>query len=181
MGLKYFQKLLSVAKVGIISDTHDNLPAVDRALEELEKRGVRMLIHAGDIIAPFTLRRILARGFEFRGVFGNNDGEVALLSRVAREQGALLVPQPLYLRIEGLNVLVMHGLQDLQETKNLVTRLASGGAFDVIVYGHTHEIDVRKLEKALVVNPGEACGYLTGRRTVAILDTGSMEIEIIEV
>lgn len=170
-----------MVKIGVISDTHDNIPAVEKVLNELEKRNVRMLIHAGDIIAPFTLRRILARGFEFKGVFGNNDGEVVLLSRVAQEHGAVLTPQPLLVRAGELSILVMHGVQDLQETKNLVTRLASGGNFDVIVYGHTHETDVRRLGKTLIINPGEACGYLTGRRTVAVLDTEGLNVELIEV
>ncbi|MEM1690701.1 MAG: metallophosphoesterase [Thermofilaceae archaeon] len=170
-----------MVRVGIISDTHDNLSAVDKALNEFESRNVKVLIHAGDIIAPFTLRRILARGFDFRGVFGNNDGEVVLLSRVAQEQGAILTPQPLLINIEGLSLLIMHGLQDLQETRNVVTRLANTGTFDVVVYGHTHEIDVRMVGRTLVVNPGEACGYLTGRKTIAILDTESKSVEIVEI
>ncbi|MCD6357970.1 MAG: metallophosphoesterase family protein, partial [Thermoproteales archaeon] len=65
-----------MAKIGVMADTHDNLAALDKALRELERRGVKRVLHAGDIIAPFTLRRILARGFEFTGVFGNNDGEL---------------------------------------------------------------------------------------------------------
>ncbi|MEM1521815.1 MAG: metallophosphoesterase [Thermofilaceae archaeon] len=170
-----------MVRVGIISDTHDNLSAVDKALNEFESRNVKVLIHAGDIIAPFTLRRILARGFDFRGVFGNNDGEVVLLSRVAQEQGAILTPQPLLINIEGLSFLIMHGLQDLQETRNVVTRLANTGSFDVVVYGHTHEIDVRMVGRTLVVNPGEACGYLTGRKTIAVLDTESRSVEIVEI
>jgi len=169
-----------VAKIGIISDTHDNLPAVDRCLEELRARGVTTLIHAGDIIAPFTLRRILERGFRFLGVFGNNDGEVVILSRMAREHGIVLTHQPLVTQVEGLSLLVMHGIPSPQETKDLVTKLASGGTFDVIVYGHTHEVDVRRVGRTLVINPGEACGYLTGKRTVAILDTERLEVEVVE-
>jgi predicted phosphodiesterase len=32
----------------------------------------------------------------------------------------------------------------------------------------------------LVVNPGELCGYLTGKPTFAIIDTDKVEAEIIE-
>ena len=166
--------------LGVISDTHDNLHAVDKALEEFERRGVKTIIHAGDIIAPFTLRRILARGFTFKGVFGNNDGEVMLLSRVAQEKGALLTHQPLLLEQGNLKILVMHGITDPQGTKELATRLATLSSIDVLIYGHTHEVDVRKIGKTLVINPGEACGYLAGRRTIAVLDTEKLEVEIIE-
>lgn len=169
-----------MTELGIISDTHDNLPALDKALEEFERRGIRTIIHAGDIIAPFTLRRILAKKFAFKGVFGNNDGEIALLSRVAQEGGALLTHQPLLLEQDNLKILVMHGIADPQGTKELVTRLAASNAFNVVVYGHTHEVDVRKVGKTLVINPGEACGYLTGRRTIAILELEKLKVEIVE-
>lgn len=166
-------------KIGLISDTHDNLAAVDAAFERLEKLGVKLLLHAGDIIAPFTLRRILSKEFEFRGVFGNNDGELLVLSRVAREHGAILVQQPLITDVEGLRVLVMHGVSGIEETKNFATVLAKSGEYDVVVYGHTHDADVRKVGKTLVVNPGEACGYLTGKRSIAVLDTEKLEVELI--
>lgn len=168
-----------MGKIGIISDTHDNLPAVEAALERLEKVGVKLLLHAGDIIAPFTLRRFLSRGFEFRGVFGNNDGELLMLSRVAREHGAVLAQQPLVTEVEDLRVIVLHGLSGVEETKSFAAALAKSGEYDVVVYGHTHEVDVRKVGRVLVVNPGEACGYLTGRRSLAVLDTEKMEVELI--
>lgn len=180
-GMAVGVKAEDVAKVGVISDTHDNLSAIEKALEGFEQRGARTLVHAGDIIAPFSLRRFLSRGFEFRGVFGNNDGELLLLSKVAQEHGATLVHQPLVLQLGGLHVLVMHGIPSLQETKTLIERLALGGVFDVIIYGHTHEVDVRRVGGTLIINPGEACGYLTGKRTAAVLDTGTLEVEIMEI
>lgn len=170
-----------MGRIGIVSDSHDNLEAVDKALTELEKRGIKLIIHAGDIIAPFTLRRILKRGFELRGVFGNNDGELLLLTRVAREANATLSPQPLITEIEGLRILVMHGTSDLSETKFFATKIAESRAFDVVVYGHTHEVDTRSVNRVLIINPGELCGYLTGRRTFAILDSEKREVEIVDI
>ena len=170
-----------MARIGVIADTHDNLAALDRALEELERRGVKRLLHAGDIIAPFTLKRILARGFEFTGVYGNNDGELLVLSRVAQEAGAKLAPPPLVVKMEGLKVVIIHGAGGASETRSLATALAKSGEYDVVIYGHTHEADVRRVGRALIINPGEACGYLTGRRTLALLDTERLEAELIEV
>lgn len=43
----------------------------------------------------------------------------------------------------------------------------------------THEIDVREGE-TLVVNPGEAGGWVTGRSTVGVLDIECMEVEIVD-
>ena len=59
--------------------------------------------------------------------------------------------------------------------------LANSGNFDIILSGHTHSLVNKKLDNGiLVVNPGELCGYLTGRATFAIIDTDTMESEIIE-
>lgn len=177
MGLELFP----MAKVGVIADTHDKLSTLDRALGELKRRGVKRVLHAGDIIAPFTLRRILEGGFEFTGVYGNNDGELLVLARVAREAGATLAPPPLIVEVEGLKVVILHGAGGGPETRSLATALAKSGEYDVVIYGHTHEVDVRKVGRSLVVNPGEVCGYLTGKSTLAILDTERLEVELVEV
>jgi len=39
---------------------------------------------------------------------------------------------------------------------------------------------VQKKGKTLVINPGEVCGYLTGKSTIAILDTTKCDARIIE-
>jgi len=58
--------------------------------------------------------------------------------------------------------------------------LAAGGKVDVIIYGHTHEIDVRT-GRTLVINPGEGGGWLSGRATAAILDLATMKVEVEEI
>lgn len=60
--------------------------------------------------------------------------------------------------------------------------LAVSGAYDVVIYGHTHKAEMEKKEdKALMINPGECCGHLTRRRTVAILDLEKDESKIVQV
>ena len=60
-----------------------------------------------------------------------------------------------------------------------IDALADSGHYDVIIYGHTHEIDVRH-GKTVVINPGETGGWTTGRSTVALLDLNNMDVEIVE-
>ena len=50
----------------------------------------------------------------------------------------------------------------------------------MVVHGHTHRAGVRREGKTLVVNPGEVCGYLYGRPTVAVLDTDKLEVKFVE-
>ena len=56
--------------VGLMSDTHDRLPAVRELLKEMTQRGVGMVLHAGDYCSPFALRPFQENGVALAGVFG---------------------------------------------------------------------------------------------------------------
>ena len=57
--------------------------------------------------------------------------------------------------------------------------LAASGAWSLVVYGHTHRVDVRP-GPTPVINPGETCGWLTGRPTAAVVDLETGQAEILE-
>jgi len=166
-------------KIAVISDTHDHRDNILKAVSIMNERNVDVLIHCGDFIAPFV-----ARWFDglndnikqnFYGVFGNNDGEVLFLRQVLGEicelEGKELIKQ-----FGGKRVYASH-----MPKKETIEALADSGKFDIILTGHTHEIVNQKNEKGvLIVNPGEACGYLTYKATFAIIETEKMEAEIIE-
>jgi len=46
--------------IGVISDTHDRLPQIDAALSLFARRKVEALVHPGDFVAPFAVRRLLS-------------------------------------------------------------------------------------------------------------------------
>jgi len=48
-----------------------------------------------------------------------------------------------------------------------------------VVYGHTHQTKVQRIGRTLVINPGEVCGYLTGKSTMALLNLKTHEVEIV--
>jgi len=50
----------------------------------------------------------------------------------------------------------------------------------VIIYGHTHRTDLRKIGKTLIINPGECGGWLSGKSTIALLDLENLEAKIIK-
>jgi hypothetical protein len=52
---------------------------------------------------------------------------------------------------------------------------------ELIISGHTHEVRVEQRDGRLFINPGECCGWVTGRATMAIVDLQSAEVEIVEV
>ena len=62
--------------IGIFSDTHDQLIAIDRALEVFRQRKVDFVIHGGDLISPFAAKRLKAGvTVPLYIIYGNNDGE----------------------------------------------------------------------------------------------------------
>ncbi len=155
---------------GIISDSHDNLPALHRAVEILNKRNVGHVIHAGDFCSPFTFRALKNLNCEFTGIYGNNDGERLLLQKLSNNR---LFTQPHILELAGKKIVIMH-------EHLVVDALADSNHFDLIVYGHTHVPDIRKQGNTLIVNPGELSGWLYGKSTMAIADLSALTAELIE-
>ncbi len=157
--------------VGIMADSHDNKVGVEAAIRIFKDRQIGLLLHAGDYIAPFNAGWMKDIGVTMVGVFGNNDGEkFGLKSRFAELGDIHRAPHPF--DYAGKRFLMLHEPDE-------VDALQASGHYDVIVYGHTHEIDVRE-DKTVVINPGETGGWTTGRGTVALLDLDSMSVEIVD-
>jgi hypothetical protein len=57
----------------------------------------------------------------------------------------------------------------------------SSGKYDIVLYGHTHKVDCRKIGGTLLLNPGEVCGWSTGLPTVAIIDLDPLYGEVFTV
>ncbi len=167
--------------VGVVSDTHDNVWAARAAARLFRERGAELVIHLGDIVAPFTLRVFHEEGIaRLVAVYGNNCGERPGLARVAQAAGYEITDWPRELAIGGRRLLLLHGAGPAENTVAMVEALASSGRWDAVLYGHTHRVDNRRIGGVLVLNPGEACGCLTGRKTAAILDTDTLEAETVE-
>jgi len=155
--------------IGVMSDTHDNVPLIEKAVALFNAKQVGFVLHAGDFVAPFALKPLEDLSCPWIGVFGNNDGEQKGLTSESRGR---IQPPPFELNLDGKKVVVVHDLSAFDRTA-----LAEQGA-QLIVHGHTHETAVEKVGEALVVNPGEVGGWLTGRTTVALVDTETMEASI---
>jgi putative phosphoesterase len=156
--------------IGVISDTHDNLPAIHRAVEIFNDRKVEHVIHAGDFTSPFTFRALKHLSCGFTGIYGNNDGERVLLQKLS---GSRIFTQPFILVLAERKIVIMHEHQ-------VVDALADSGHFDMIVYGHTHVPDIRRRGNALIVNPGELSGWLYGKSTIAIVNLNELSAELVE-
>jgi len=161
--------------IGIISDIHDRLPLLEKAIDRLNEEKVELVLCAGDYVAPFVTPYFKALKAKMVGVFGNNDAEKQTLKEHFSDIGFDVQGSFRRVEVDGLNVALLHGNE-----VELLKSVLDFSSFDVIVYGHTHKTEVQRRDGKLVVNPGEVCGYLSGRSTIAKLDTESLEVEIIE-
>lgn len=157
--------------IGILADSHDNLAALRRAAGIFRDAGCKLLIHAGDVIAPFAARELEKAGCPVRAVFGNCDGEREGLRAVLDPLGGIH-DEPHLFDYLGKTYLLIHRHEKLDA-------LLKKHAPSVLIYGHTHKTDIRSEGDTLIINPGEAGGWLSGRSTAAILDPKTRRATII--
>lgn len=166
--------ITSFKKIGVIADTHDRLELIDEAVKVLNCEEVDLVLHAGDYVSPFSVLRFKPLKAKLIGVFGNNDGDKNLLRKRFEEIGAELQGKFAEIDLGGLKIALLHG-----EEEKLLKALINSNYYDVVVYGHTHKVENINIGKTLVVNPGEACGYLSGNATIAVLNMEEMKAKII--
>jgi hypothetical protein len=101
-------------------------------------------------------------------VFGNCDGDRRSLERRGRELGFEVGAGPARFSAGGRRFVVTHEPLDHQPD------------CDFYLHGHTHKLRYEP-GTPVIVNPGEACGYLSGRATAAVVDTESAAVEWLDI
>jgi putative phosphoesterase len=163
--------------IGAISDTHDNIPQIEKATQYLNNQKAQLVLHAGDYVAGFVIPKLAALNCNLIGVFGNNDGDHELLKhRFNETKNCQIHDSFAKIEINNYKIALLHG----HETE-LLNAIIDSGYFDAVVHGHSHVQGIQKRGKTLSINPGEVCGYLTGKSTFALLDTEKNEVKIVEI
>jgi putative phosphoesterase len=181
-------------KIGIISDTHDDLDSVDNAISIFNREKVSLVVHAGDFIFPGVVERFRKlKPIKFVGVLGNNDGEKFGLQKKFKDiDGELNTTDLLEIQDKDnqhLKIAVYHGTDE-----KLREAAIQSGIYDVFIHGHTHvKRKAEKLikmsdkeKKILVLNPGTAhhnfptfpsagVGWKEDKPTIIIYDTKTKE------
>ena len=160
-------------KVGLLSDTHDRLDAITELIVRLQALGATMILHAGDFCAPFALKPFLEAGIPMAGVFGRNDGDREGIRAYAQAgMGIELFESPHSLDLEGHRILIVHEVGEVPAQS--LTNHA------VVLHGHTHKPEMKERDDTLLINPGEACGWLYGAPSAALLDLDTRKVEFIQ-
>ncbi|MEM4762919.1 MAG: YfcE family phosphodiesterase, partial [Desulfurococcaceae archaeon] len=87
-------------------------------------------------------------------------------------------PDPGIIEIDQRKILLLHGYGGTNDTLTFVNSLAKSLNVDFVLYGHTHKPAIEEINGKIILNPGEVCGYLTGRTSYAILDLEKNKAEI---
>ena len=160
-------------KIGIISDTHDHHEHVLEAIQIFNRFQVKYVLHAGDIISPFTVKAFAnLDDAHFIAVFGNNEGERPYLRKIIAEFGGEIHDNVYKGTIDGRRIFMTH-------TSHFIEEIVNSKMYDLVIYGHTHTQDLRRVGKTLIINPGEATDWITGRSHLVILETDDMSYESI--
>ena len=160
-------------RVAVLSDTHDHLDQLAKALAPVRESGAEAVVFCGDFCAPFTLAA-LAEGYAgpIHAVFGNNDGDRMMLLDVASQHPHVRLHGEVgRLELGGRQVAVVH-------YADLGHELAASNNYDAVFCGHTHVYEEARVGRrpTLVVNPGEVMGRL-GDPSWALADLTSLSVE----
>ncbi|MDQ6717907.1 MAG: metallophosphoesterase [Gemmatimonadota bacterium] len=159
-------------KIGVMADTHDRLPAIEELLSKMAERGVSMVMHAGDYCSPFALAPFQTAGLPLLGVFGRNDGDQTTLEATASAGfGAEIYESPHSFEVGGHKVMLVHELGEINKR--------SIASHDFVIHGSSHKLEQTRRDTTLLLNPGEACGWITGSCTAMVVDLDTGEVEVI--
>lgn len=161
-------------KLAVISDTHDNIWTLERAIPHLQAADA--VIHCGDLCAPFMAERLGkgVPGVPLHFVWGNNEGDTFFIHKVSQRFSNITLHGPFAeIEFEGLSVAVNH-------YPEIARGLAHSGLYGLVCYGHDHTAHVERIGDCTLLNPGELMG-MNAEPTLALVDTESMEVRSIAV
>jgi putative phosphoesterase len=141
-------------KIGILSDTHDDIDNVKEAIYRFKEQKVELIIHAGDFVFPGIIDEFKTSQNEdwhpkLVGVLGNNDGEKLILLKKFVEMGGELHDEFFDDFIDGLRFGIYHGTSVKLKDAAIGSKM-----YDVFIYGHTHIKEENKIGDTIVLNPG---------------------------
>ena len=159
-------------KVGLMADSHDRIPAIAELLRQMQEAGATMVLHAGDYVSPLALKPFEDLHMTLAGVFGKNDGDhQSLQQRANAGLGLELFESPHSFDVSGHQILLVHDLADVQKR--------SIKSHSVVVHGFAHQQNMKSMGDTLLVNPGEACGWMHGVPGAALLDLDTKQVQFL--
>jgi putative phosphoesterase len=158
-------------KIAIMSDSHDRWDNLEKAIDIANKSECKLLLFAGDLIAPTGISVLEKFNGEVKFVFGNNEAERVRLTRRMDESEKLELCGDIYEEtVDGVRIFMNH-------YPRFVELAAKSREFDLCIFGHTHLYHEEKVGNTLLINPGEIQGYATKEPSFVIFDTQTKQAQ----
>jgi len=159
-------------RIAIISDIHDNLWNLSSALAAIRDSDV--LICCGDLCSPFVVDELAIFDRDIHIVFGNNDADLYRITAKALKKANCHLHGELFeSEFDDKHLVANH-------FDYLARPMSKSGDYDVVCFGHNHELEVSWEGDCLLINPGPIMGakFSSGRwedtiPTFVVYDTSS--------
>ena len=161
-------------KIGVLSDTHEDVNNLEIVLAAYRDQGITQLIHCGDMTTSDTARSL--EGFDVVYVDGNMDQGIPEIYRTLRDLSQHSVVLPTFEgEIGAISVGVTHG-----DDENELRRLIDSGKHQYVFHGHTHRRRDETIGSTRIFNPGALGGLQFESRSYSIVDLETGEITLVE-
>lgn len=161
-------------RIGIISDTHNDLKRLEQALKILRTKGVVNILHCGDVCGPTMIPAL--GGFEVWIAQGNMDRQQSLTVAVNGTLGRGRLAPFHGLMLDGCSLAMLHG-----DNEELLSSATMSGKYAYAFHGHTHKGADHMVGRTRVINPGALGGSRSNKHTFCTLDLSTGKIDIVEV
>lgn len=162
-------------KIGLMSDTHDNLSNLTYVLNEYREKGIETIIHCGDLTGLDMVSHF--DGFRVIYLTGNMDMLTgAIKSRLEKMREDNFAGMVFKGKLDGVMVAATHG-----HINNKIMDLVRQKKYQWIFHGHTHEKRDEVIRGTRVVNPGALGGLVRGPRTFCVVDLQADDVTFLKV
>jgi len=159
-------------RLGILSDTHDELARTRLAVQKLREAGAEALVHCGDLASPPIVAACAVLPCWF--AFGNHDADsVPALKQAAAEFGAVCLGWGGIIELGGRRIAVAHGHMTIDMRRVLAEQP------DFLLFGHAHVAIDTVVGSVRKINPGAL--YRAEEYSIAVLDLATDELLSIRV
>ncbi len=145
-------------KIAVISDIHDHLKELDKALQVIKQQQCESMIFCGDLCSPFVVPLLLSASLPIHGCFGNNDEDQGMIIENSKNNINWWPLAKEYAEVEN-----DHQKIAFCHYPKLAKFLASTEQYAAVFHGHTHAAYQEKIGSTLLANPGAICGIQSGR------------------
>ncbi len=160
-------------KIGIISDTHDNLRNLETALKVLKTEKVTKILHCGDVCGPEIIQALA--DFDVWVAQGNMDRHIRLAQMIEEMLGRGRLAWLHRPTLNGYQLAMTHG-----DNEEALGNLITSGQHAYVFHGHTHRRRDQTVGRTRVINPGALGGTRRQSRSFCILDLAMGKARFVE-